>query len=347
MNKYSNKFTPEKVEVYEKVVKDKFRKVSAKVISKELGISYPMVYTIAKRLGLYKDGNLERAQRNTSCNIHYFDEWSDNMAYILGYLFADGSVGSRGIRLWLSETDLSVIEYVKNEVDIKSNMVHCPARGTTNESVYIDMVSVIITRKLAELGLHPSKTYANHPFPDVPEQYLPHFIRGYFDGDGTAKMDSIGFIGTPDFIIKLREILVNKVGMSEKKITTTKGKRATWSSLAWERRSDMRKFRDFVYPGGFSFCLERKKKRIDDWLNKEHNREFSKPYRERIPWTKEEDDKLKELYHVLGPKKLAAVMGKDGSSLRWRASKIGIKPIDSKIRVMYRNDYQPQKGDCK
>ena len=40
-----------------------------------------------------------------------------------------------------------------------------------------------IKKDLAELGIGPNKSLTV-PFPDIPEEFLPSFVRGVIDGDG-------------------------------------------------------------------------------------------------------------------------------------------------------------------
>ena len=61
-------------------------------------------------------------------------------------------------------------------------------------------------------GINPCKSF-NIEFPFVPEEYLHHFVRGYFDGDGYVKYETytVSFVGgSYSFMNSLHQILQNR-----------------------------------------------------------------------------------------------------------------------------------------
>ena len=78
-----------------------------------------------------------------------------------------------------------------------------------NHSCYIDLNSVKICKDLCKIGIVPNKSLVlNINFSLIPKGLIRHFIRGYFDGDGSichTIQDNkirwqISFIGTKDFL---------------------------------------------------------------------------------------------------------------------------------------------------
>ena len=60
-------------------------------------------------------------------------------------------------------------------------------------------------------GINPCKSF-NIEFPFVPEEYLHHFVRGYFDGDGYVKYETytVSFVGgSYSFMNSLNQVLQN------------------------------------------------------------------------------------------------------------------------------------------
>ena len=60
-------------------------------------------------------------------------------------------------------------------------------------------------------GIMPCKSL-NIKFPFVPEEYLHHFVRGYFDGDGYVKYETytVNFVGgSYSFMNSLNQVLQN------------------------------------------------------------------------------------------------------------------------------------------
>lgn len=129
---------------------------------------------------------------------------TEEKAYWLGFLYADGSVGSKEnkIELGLAEKDLKQIEKFKKFLNIDNKISYREA----SKSYRISFRSDKCKQDLINLGCVPKKSLVL-TFPtekQVPNVLLRHFIRGYFDGDGwftnTEKCFQIGIIGTEDFV---------------------------------------------------------------------------------------------------------------------------------------------------
>lgn len=129
---------------------------------------------------------------------------TEEKAYWLGFLYADGSVGSKEhkIELGLAEQDLKQIEKFRDFIGIMNKISY---RSTTKSYRY-SFRSESCKEDLIKQGCVPKKSLIlNFPTENqVPKNLIRHFIRGYFDGDGwftnTDSCFQIGIIGTEDFI---------------------------------------------------------------------------------------------------------------------------------------------------
>jgi len=109
-------------------------------------------------------------------------------AYWIGFLMADGWVTKTG-RLGLSLKDGEMIYkfrlFLGNEnIPIKDTN-NCA--GIVNQK-RLEISSVKLVKDLSKYGMIPNKTYRTQIL-NIPEKYLSHFIRGYFDGDGCLYHD--------------------------------------------------------------------------------------------------------------------------------------------------------------
>lgn len=129
---------------------------------------------------------------------------TEEKAYWLGFLYADGSVSSKEhkIELGLAEQDLKQIEKFRDFIGIMNKISY---RSTTKSYRY-SFRSESCKEDLIKQGCVPKKSLIlNFPTENqVPKNLIRHFIRGYFDGDGwftnTDSCFQIGIIGTEDFI---------------------------------------------------------------------------------------------------------------------------------------------------
>ena len=263
-------------------------------IAKDLGVSRGAVLGMARRMGLcYKDRYLHhgdkiraasaspnsgykvRALKSTSCNIHYFDSWSSNMAYILGFLYADGSIARNQLSLSIaiSQKDRRILSFIKKEMKIKSPIKDYSARGKTGPYSCIRTGSTVLVSKLNALGMRHRKTFRDDPFPEIPKEFLGDFVRGFFDGDGSVSVRrpsggcSVRFVGTSKFISGLINGLRDQFGIEQKQAPQTKGKEAVWSRVSWSKPNDLRIFYRAIYSPG-RFCLSRKRNQLYRWLMK-------------------------------------------------------------------------------
>lgn len=129
---------------------------------------------------------------------------TEEKAYWLGFLYADGSVGSTDnrIELGLAEKDLHHIEKFKHFINLDNKISYRPKL----KSYRYSFRDAEFKRILIEKGCVPKKSLIL-TFPteeQVPDNLIRHFIRGYFDGDGcfsnTDYCFMVEFISTENFI---------------------------------------------------------------------------------------------------------------------------------------------------
>ena len=126
-------------------------------------------------------------QRQYTINDSYFSKQSSRMAYLLGFLAADGCVYKKRnlIKIGLSSIDRKFLEEI--QIELKTNYKICDYETKDGFTVSeLKFSSEQIKRDLAEYNIIPQKTY-NFSFPKkLNSKYYLDFIRGYFDGDGSV-----------------------------------------------------------------------------------------------------------------------------------------------------------------
>ena len=110
------------------------------------------------------------------------------MAYVLGYIYADGSLDDssymRGKYIQITSTDEDSIQRIKNWLSSEHKINKKRSNFIGGKICFVLRIgSHKIYNDLFRLGLYPNKSLTVN-FPKVPRKYLGHFIRGYFDGDG-------------------------------------------------------------------------------------------------------------------------------------------------------------------
>ncbi|OLS32527.1 MAG: hypothetical protein HeimAB125_08140 [Candidatus Heimdallarchaeota archaeon AB_125] len=144
-----------------------------------------------------------------SIDIDFFKKWSPNMAYILGFIFADGFIRIRknGSVLTIGQRSPAILKKINNAMG--SNY---PIKKEISREYYRIAISrKEIVNSLIELGVENRKS-KKMKFPNLPKIYFWHFLRGYFDGDGHVSIVKnfpvVGFTsGSLDFLKRIKKIL--------------------------------------------------------------------------------------------------------------------------------------------
>jgi hypothetical protein len=133
------------------------------------------------------------ALNRRSLRQDYFDTWSDEMAYYLGYLFADGNIldgRNHKLALECSTEDEEIILEIRKALNSNHKISRKPVRRrrdgiNAGSMTHIQISGERLIRTLVDVhGVLPAKSRKDLPFPRVPECYLCHFSRGYHVGMG-------------------------------------------------------------------------------------------------------------------------------------------------------------------
>jgi hypothetical protein len=119
-------------------------------------------------------------------NKDFFKTWSRDMAYIIGFLCADGGLTktTRGTHfITFYSMDKELLERIRVVISSEHML---SKRSVRSGSVYrLQLGSKEWFEDLSRLGLTVQKT-DRMQLPAVPKEFLGDFVRGYFDGDGNV-----------------------------------------------------------------------------------------------------------------------------------------------------------------
>ena len=119
-------------------------------------------------------------------NKNFFKKWSSDMAYVLGFIYADGNIiyTKRNTWFWsLQITDEEILREIKKVLNSEHIISKKKKYNNQKQSYRLQVGSKDMCEDLMRLGLteRKSKTIL---LPKIPKKYFPDFLRGYFDGDG-------------------------------------------------------------------------------------------------------------------------------------------------------------------
>lgn len=225
-------------------------------IASRVGRTEKSVILKAHKLGIARSQEKRNlVRRKHTIDDSFFKTPSPDREYLIGFLAADGNLSSsrKAIGIEIHEHDIAVLEWIKRTLQSTHKISH----SNRDDMVYWRLFNPTVYDDLVAIGLHPRKSWG-FEWPNIDEQYIKHFVRGYFDGDGSfwinqGKYFSAGFCGANEFIDALVEKLA-KNGIEFGKITRHKNGN-TSTTHAYSSKAIA--FGDWIYGNG-GFRLERK-----------------------------------------------------------------------------------------
>lgn len=205
-----------------------------------------------------------------SCEDRYFETIDrEEKAYWLGFLAADGCVmDGRQKRVILKLSDTDKDHLCKFRDAIRSNTIlYTEVRlgkyhqELVNNKVVISSIPMVID--LERHGITPRKTFTlKYPVQSLSPELNKHFIRGYFDGDGSVGLYGnqmiVSILGTMDIINNIKGIL---------NIGGTIRSRHKSPIFEWRITCAMAtRFSEIIYENATVF-LERKKMIFDEYVS--------------------------------------------------------------------------------
>lgn len=161
----------------------------------------------AVRRVLKEEGINTRLKNRYILDENYFDCIdTESKAYILGFIYADGFVGDEKFNnIVIAVNDLEILEFIAKEFKFTGNIRKTKKGGFENSKCgySLNFSSKIMASRLREIGLYPNKSLTIDTLPQIDKKLVRHFIRGYFDGDGSIVLShNTSYYKAIDVVIK-------------------------------------------------------------------------------------------------------------------------------------------------
>lgn len=237
---------------------------SIAVIAEECHCSISKVQKYLEKFGLTRNNLLSkkiRSQQNLQ-NVNFFEKIdTEEKAYWLGFLMADGSLRKNEYACQLSIAKKD-IDHLRKFAAIFNLPVYEGSRYDKRTKHVYEWCSAVIPNKyvvnsLQSLGMISNKTYRldTNLFSNIPDKLKRHFIRGYFDGDGSTTGYKVSFAScSNDFLDKISTYLVDTLLIN----SPHKYKSGNCYSISWYGKENMQFIYNFFYAYSHVF-LDRKR----------------------------------------------------------------------------------------
>jgi predicted DNA-binding protein YlxM (UPF0122 family) len=236
---------------------------SVPIISQKFKVSNTAIYNILKR------NNIKRENKKYVIDESFFDIINtQEKAYILGLFMADGYNSKDGYTLGinLKEEDKDLLERVKIEMktDRPLYFIEKKIKNKNHSNSYaLEITNKNLCESANKAGIIKNKTY-NLKFPNIDNELLNHFIRGYFDGDGCIYISkenkvTVSIILSESFCDIMKIKLKNVLGFSG---NIYQDKRINEKIKIWQLggNKQCKTFMDWIYKDSKIFMKRKKNK---------------------------------------------------------------------------------------
>ena len=205
---------------------------------------------------------------------------TEKKAYFLGLITADGCINIHGTKKSVSISLIPEDKYLL-EALLKDCNSKLTVKEYTNNSGFGDShkeAKVILNSSkcvsyLISYGIVPQKSKNLKDMPEIPYDLMNHYIRGFFDGNGTVCSIShngyeyirYAFYSTYAFCEKLNDLLSKELNEPKKRIYTPKT--SDQSFITFDKTDTIYKLYNYLYHNA-TIYMKRKKDKADELFRK-------------------------------------------------------------------------------
>lgn len=185
---------PVLTEEQEKYIVSQYERMTSVQLAKQFNVSSSKIAQV-----WYKYGLIGKERR-----IYYLDNEdyfkkidSQDKAYFLGFIASDGCIYKPNtpnkqniLRISIQKNDEEVLIKLQEALKTNKPLGYLTKKKSKREYVSLEISSNKIVEDIENVGLHERKTYGN-TIANIDEKYMPAFIRGYIDGDGSITKKKI------------------------------------------------------------------------------------------------------------------------------------------------------------
>lgn len=210
-------------------------------------------------------------------NHNYFEVINtEEKSYFLGLLMADGCITKdynkeyNVVSLGLKSQDKYLIEHFIKQLGftgkpyIQSKEQKSKSTFESSDGFFtISFLDRIMTEHLNKLGIVPNKT-GQETLPKLSGDMMPHFLRGFFDGDGSVFISNDKYLRVALYSSeKMCKDILDLLNLNDRKIYPTQGV----YFISFQKRDIVENFYHYIYDN-CTIYMKRKKDKFDSFFNK-------------------------------------------------------------------------------
>jgi len=242
-----------------------------------------------------------------------FWDFTPNSAYLLGLIASDGYTRSWGFRIKLADRQL--LQKIRDVLFPNHNILKENHEGDGRKNQHLLWVgSKKVASRLSELNIRSS-------IPPLKEELLSHYVRGFFDGDGTIYISKQGYLyvelfGSKELLGELEEKMRNALELRKRKVIEGNG----GYKLTFAGSQLPLKLCRWLYDDAEIFLS--RKYEVFQKFRKMQKRRKGKKF---TKYTEEEIKFLEENYADISNQEISQILNRTKAAIRTKAHRLGLK----------------------
>lgn len=146
---------------------------------------------------------------------------SELAAYTLGLITSDGSIGTNySINIHLTESDRYLLDEINTRLYNNTGHILIEKKANGKNVARLSIYGKQICDNLSVYNIMPNKSKVLVNIIELPIEFMPHYIRGLFDGDGVCAYNKpylrIGYCAyQKEFVESFQNFLVQKLNINK------------------------------------------------------------------------------------------------------------------------------------
>ena len=256
-------------EMQQQIIDDYLNNKSMRQIEKDYGVTRQSVAKFLEEKNIKTTkGNHHRLYTH---DYDYFEKIdTEEKAYWLGFMFADGYIvdysnkyGEDKFGITLHSKDISSLEAFKKSIHATNPITDVSHDGRTLRRIIMSSQKTV--NDLISHGCVKQKSLILQPPIGVPDELLHHFIRGFFDGDGSLYWNKSAFTAhktweTPSYSINFtstKQMIEWLIEIAGEGHISKENRREKTYYFKLDGNKKVRRFCDYMYKNATIF-MERK-----------------------------------------------------------------------------------------
>jgi intein/homing endonuclease len=234
-------------------------------------VNYNVIGNILRKCNIQARDHSHKSRKYT-INENYFDIIdTQNKAYILGLLYADGCnyPPQHRVKIELQEKDKNILEQINQEIGSNKPLFFNPLNDKNDnwQNTYrLDITNKHISEQLESLGVVQNKSLILQPPYWLKDDLIPHFLRGYCDGDGCISEQFIEIASTKEMCEYIHNYCVSTLNINASIRNVYNKSESNTKLLFINGKRQMQIFLDCIYKDAIMY-IQRKYDKYQNMYN--------------------------------------------------------------------------------